>query len=154
VKPESGLVWLRLIGAQWMIVSLEGKARKCVKMVLLTKNTERVIEILRKNYGNPDVILNQLIEEVQQQCPVKESRHFQEFANAAVENLSVNVENFDGMSNLTSNLIIKEFLKKFPEYLRLQWKQFVVQKQLCSPNMHQFAKWVSEQNKIGGENSK
>jgi hypothetical protein len=74
-----------------------------------------VIEILRRNYGNPDVILNQLIKEVQQHCRVKESRHFQEFANA-VEKWSVNVENFEGMSHLASILIIKEFLKK----LRLQ----------------------------------
>jgi hypothetical protein len=44
---------------------LEGKARQCVKMVLLTNNAERVIEILRRNYGNSDVILNQLIEGVQ-----------------------------------------------------------------------------------------
>jgi hypothetical protein len=56
--------------------SLEGKARQCVKMVQLTNNAERVIEILRRNYGNSDVILNQLIEGVQQQCPVTESRHF------------------------------------------------------------------------------
>jgi predicted nucleic acid-binding protein len=74
--------------------SLESKARKCVKMVLLTNNAERVIEILRRNYGNSNVMLNQLIEEVQQQCPVMKSRHFQEFSNA-VENLSVTVENLD-----------------------------------------------------------
>jgi hypothetical protein len=50
--------------------SLEAKARQCENMVLLTNNAERVIEILRKNYGYlDDVILNQLIEEVQQQCP-------------------------------------------------------------------------------------
>jgi hypothetical protein len=48
--------------------SLEQKARQCVKMVLLTNNAEQVIEILRKNYGNSDFILYQLIEEVQQQC--------------------------------------------------------------------------------------
>jgi hypothetical protein len=29
--------------------SLAGKARQCVKMVLLTNNAERVIEILRRN---------------------------------------------------------------------------------------------------------
>jgi hypothetical protein len=65
------------------------------------------------------------------------------------------------MSHLTSNLIIKELLKKLPEYLRLQWGQFVVQKHLHSPNIHQFAKWVSEQNEpnvsqveIGVDNSK
>jgi hypothetical protein len=56
-----------------------------------------------------------MIEEVQQQCPVTESRNFQEFANA-VENL----ENFDGISHLTSNSIIREMLKKLSEYLRLQ----------------------------------
>jgi hypothetical protein len=56
---------------------------------------------------------------VQQQCPVTESRHFPEFANA-VENLTVTVENLDGMSHLTNNLIIEELLKKLPEYLRLQ----------------------------------
>jgi hypothetical protein len=85
--------------------SLEGKARQCVKMVLLTNNAERVIDILQMNYGYSDVILNQLIEEVQQQCPVIESRHFQKFANV-IENLSVTVKNSDGLSHLTSNLII------------------------------------------------
>jgi hypothetical protein len=48
------------------------------------------------------------------------------------------------MSHLTSNLIIKDLLKKLPEYLRPQWGQFVAQKQLRSPNIHQFAKWVSK----------
>jgi hypothetical protein len=37
--------------------SFEGKARQFIKMVLLTNNAERVIEILRKNYGNSDFIL-------------------------------------------------------------------------------------------------
>jgi hypothetical protein len=67
------------------------------------------------------------------------------------------VEGLGGMSHLTSNLIFKELVKKLPEYLRLQWGQFVVQKQLRSPNIHQFAKWVSEQNEIVSqlrENSK
>jgi hypothetical protein len=32
--------------------SLEGKARQYVKMVLLTNNAERVIEILQRRYGN------------------------------------------------------------------------------------------------------
>jgi hypothetical protein len=63
-------------------------------------NAERVIEILRRNYENSDVILNQLIKEVQQQCPVMESRILQKFANA-VENLSVTVENLQRMSHLT-----------------------------------------------------
>jgi hypothetical protein len=36
--------------------SLEGKARQCVKMVLLTNNAERVIDILQMNYGYSDVI--------------------------------------------------------------------------------------------------
>jgi hypothetical protein len=89
VKPESGLVLLRLIrttddcqfteskNMERLRKSLEGKARQCVKIMLLTNNAGRVIEILRSNYGNSDVILNQLIEEVQQQCPVTKSRHFQ-----------------------------------------------------------------------------
>jgi hypothetical protein len=56
--------------------------------------------------------------------------------------------------------MIKELLKKLPEYLRLQWVQFVIQKQLLSTNILQFSKWVSEQNEIvskvgsGGDNSK
>jgi hypothetical protein len=50
--------------------------------------------ILRRNYGNSDVILNQLIEEVQQQCPVTESRHFQEFANA-IRNLLTHYSHYN-----------------------------------------------------------
>jgi hypothetical protein len=113
--------------------SFGGKARQCVKMMILTNNAEQVIAILRKNYGNSDVILNELIEEKQQQCPVTESRHFQEFANA-VENLECHIcQAIWQLRSCWRSLSIDA-----PE------GQFVVQKQLRSPNIDQSPGWASK----------
>jgi hypothetical protein len=70
---------------------------------------------------------------------VTNSNDFQEFSNL-VENLSVTVENVGEMSQFTNKIVIRELLKKLPEYLRLQWTHDV--------NIQQLADWVSTQNKI------
>jgi hypothetical protein len=70
-------------------------------MILLTNYAEKVIAMLEKNYGGFDKIIEQLMEEVRE------------------ENLAVTVENVGKKSRFTSSIVIREFLKKLPEYLRL-----------------------------------
>jgi hypothetical protein len=79
-------------------------ARNCVRMILLTNNAERAIAMLEKNYGGLDKIIEQLMEEVRLQKPVKDSSDFQEFSNL-VENLVVTVENIGKKSHFTSSMI-------------------------------------------------
>jgi Protein of unknown function (DUF1759) len=43
---------------------LEGRARKCVNMILLTNESEGVIEKLKQNFGNMDRILSELQDEI------------------------------------------------------------------------------------------
>jgi hypothetical protein len=60
------------------------------------------------------------MEEVKLQKQVKDSSDFQEFSNLVV-NSAVIVENVGKKSHFTSSIVIRELLKKLPEYLRLQW---------------------------------
>jgi hypothetical protein len=65
-----------------------------------------------------------------------------------VENLSGRVENVGKMSQFTNKIVIREFLKKLPEYLRLQWGLVKIRAHDMNMNIQQFADWVSTQNKI------
>jgi hypothetical protein len=99
---------------------LSGLARNCVKIILLTNDGEKAIAMLTRNYGRSEKIVEQLLEAAKAQNPVTNSNDFQEFSNL-VENLSVTVENVEEMSQFTNKIVIRELLKKLPEYLRLQW---------------------------------
>jgi Holliday junction resolvasome RuvABC ATP-dependent DNA helicase subunit len=83
-------------------------------MILLTNNAEKAIAMLEKNHGGLDKIIKQLMEEIMLQKQVKDSSNFQEFSNL-VENSAVTVENVSKKSRF---IVIREFLKKLPEYLR------------------------------------
>jgi hypothetical protein len=87
------------------------------------------------------------MEEVRLQKQVKDSSDFQEFSNL-VENLVVTVENVGKKSHFTSSIVIRELLKKLPEYLRLQWGQPMVQIQWDDVDIQQFAAWSNEQNDV------
>jgi predicted oxidoreductase (fatty acid repression mutant protein) len=89
-------------------------------MILLTNDAEKKLWRIRE----------QLLEEPK----VTSSNDFQQFSNL-VENLSVRVENVGKMSQFTNKIVIRELLKKLPEYLRLQWTHDV--------NIQQFTDWVS-----------
>jgi hypothetical protein len=115
-------------------------------MILLTNNAQKAIVMLEKNYGGIDKIIEQLMEKVGLQKQVKESSDFQEFSNM-VENLAVTVENVGKKSHFTSSIVIRELLKKLPEYLRLQWGQHMVVV-VDDVDIQQFAAWVNEKNNV------
>jgi hypothetical protein len=74
-------------------------------------------------------------------------QEFQEFSNL-VENLTVTVDNVGRDADFKSSSVIKELLKKLPEFLRLQWGQHLMQNRIRDANICQFAAWVSEQNEV------
>jgi hypothetical protein len=84
-------------------------------MILLTNNAEKAFAILENNYGGFDKIIEQLMEEVRLQMQVKDSSDFQEFSNL-VENLALTVENIGKKTHFTNSIVIRELLKKLPEY--------------------------------------
>jgi hypothetical protein len=124
-----------------------GTARNCVKMILLTNDTEKVIAMLTRNYGRSEKIVEQLLEEAKTQKPVTNSNDFQEFSNL-VENLSVTVENVGKLSQFTNKIVIRELLNKLPEHLRLQREQYLVHVRTHDVNIEQYVDWVSTQNEI------
>jgi Protein of unknown function (DUF1759) len=124
---------------------LEDPARKCVRMILLTSDAEKVILMLEKNFGGSEKFIEQLKIEARQQKVVKNSSDFLEFSNL-VEKLAITVDNIGKRANFSSGTVIKELLKKLPEYLRLQWGQFLVQHNLDDADIYQFATWVRQQN--------
>jgi hypothetical protein len=94
--------------------------------------------LLEKNYGGFDKIIEQLMEEVKLQKQVKNSSGFQEYSNL-VESLAMTVENVGKKSRFTSSIVIRELLKKLPEYLCLQWGQHMVQIRSDDVDIQQFA---------------
>jgi hypothetical protein len=81
------------------------------------------------------------------QKAVKNSSDFQKFSNL-VKNLAVTVANIGRSPNFASGIVIKELLKKLPEFLRLQWGQFLIQHNVDDADIFQFATWVRQQNEV------
>jgi hypothetical protein len=75
------------------------------------------------------------------------SESFQEFSNL-LENSAVTVENVGNKSHFTSSIVIRELLKKLPEYLVLQWGQHLVQIRSDDVDIQQFLALVNEQNDV------
>jgi hypothetical protein len=120
---------------------------RSVRIILLTNNAEKAIAMIEKNYDAFDKIIEQLMEEIRLLKQVKDSNDFQKCSNL-VENLAVTVENVGKKSRFTSSIVIRDLLKKLPEYLRLQWGQYLVQIWSDDVDIKQFATWVLEQNDV------
>jgi hypothetical protein len=116
--------------------------RNCVRMILLTYYAEKAIAMLEKNYGGYCKIIEQLMEEVRLQKQVKDSSDFQEFSYL-VENLAVTVENV-GKSQFHE----QHCDQRVPEYLRVQWRQHMMQIRSDDVDIPKFAAWVNAQNNV------
>jgi hypothetical protein len=66
---------------------LTGPVRDCVKMILLTNDAEKAVKILQRNYGNSEVILEQLMNDVKYSKDVTNSNSCQGFSNMQLENV-------------------------------------------------------------------
>lgn len=112
---------------------LEGPARNCVEMILLTNDAEKVIKILQKNYGNKQTITKQIIDKAKNISAVTNNKTFLQYSNE-VENLTYTMKN-----------IIVELLSKLPEYMKFQWALFKRQKGFNKHNLQHYTQWVADQ---------
>jgi hypothetical protein len=87
---------------------LENPARKCVRIFLLTSDAEKVISMLKKNFGGSEKIIEQLKIEARQQKVVKNSGDFLEFSNL-IENLAITIDNIEDERIFPEALSLKSF---------------------------------------------
>jgi hypothetical protein len=119
---------------------LYGPARDCVKMILLTNDVERAVKILQRNYGNSEIIFEQLMNDVNWSKDVTNSKSFQGF--------SYMVENEVEISHTTGKELVKLLLMKLPKYLRIQWGSYMLQHNVDRQNIDNFANWIASLDKI------
>jgi hypothetical protein len=87
-------------------------------MILLTNDVERAVKILQRNYGNSELISEQLMNDVKWSKDVTNSKSFQGFSNM-VEIFSTTVANLGEISHITGKEQVKVLLMKLPENIAI-----------------------------------
>ncbi|XP_053699180.1 uncharacterized protein LOC128746160 [Sabethes cyaneus] len=106
--------------------SLEGEALELVAgQLLLPESIPRVIEKLRRHYGRPEQLLQNLLDKVNQLVPPKPDnlRSFVPFGNA-VEQLCGHIEAADLRQHLVNPLLIKSLVAKLPDREKREWVHY------------------------------
>lgn len=134
--------------AQRLRKCLMGSARQCVDMLLYTSEAVRIIEVLRRNFGNPETIVDLLMNKIDETPNVTSSKSFSAFANLC-ENLQVILLNFDtDNSRVNDKRLVKRLIQKLPDYLRIQCASYLFTKGVESPNVNHVSIWANSQHQI------
>lgn len=116
-------------------------------MLLFTSNCDRIIQVLERNFGNPTKV-SSLHEHINKFPIVSSSKLFLEFSNL-VENTAVTLENFGkSFGILEGRSLVKMFVSKLPDYLKMQWAIYMNENKLLSPNVSDLSDWVNIQNNV------
>jgi hypothetical protein len=106
-----------------------GTARKCVNVIPLTHETERVIIKLNQNFGNAEMILQQLYSDI--------AALLLEFSNL------VTIKSFGDGADTPQKSILKSLINKLSDYLRIQWAFFGNERDIQFPNLESFLGWIN-----------
>jgi hypothetical protein len=99
--------------------ALEEPANSFVEMLLLTDDSERVMNKLKQNFGNTTSIMNQLEEDINQFPDAQDSSQFLRFSNL-VENITVTSFGDENEANQArSKQVLRKLMNKLPDCLKM-----------------------------------
>ncbi|XP_041771943.1 uncharacterized protein LOC121593548 [Anopheles merus] len=124
--------------------ALRGPALESVDHVLLLPDgLKEVLDILRTEYGRPDLIVDNLVDKVRRLPPVRAER-LDTLANfgKAVRKLCATIK-ASGLEDYNCNVaLLKELVAKLPAERRLEWARYKVK--LPRKTIEEFGKWFTE----------
>ncbi|XP_055918431.1 uncharacterized protein LOC129950523 [Eupeodes corollae] len=126
--------------------ALKDKALETVSSLLILPNSaEKVMSILERKYGRPDVIIKSLIAKTTYIDSPKEDNpsSIVNFATA-VENLTVMIELLDRPEYLANPQLIEELERKLPPMLHILWSDSIYDLQRY--NLRDFSNWLDRKS--------
>jgi Protein of unknown function (DUF1759) len=121
---------------------LKSRAYDAVRMILKNScNVTAAMEILEVNFGHPDMIIGDLIEESKRAPTVQGWGDFVQFANIVL-NLQATISNLNETVYMMNPMLLREFVAKLPSYIELKWADFLMDRGIRSPNLKHFSEWV------------
>jgi hypothetical protein len=96
------------------------------------------MDILEVNFGRPEMIIADLIDESKKAPAVPNWEDFIHFANIVL-NLEATISNLDKSVYMMNPLLLQEFVAKLPPYIELKWAEFLMDRHIRSPNLKHFS---------------
>ena len=129
-----------------LLKALKGKALDTVKaMLVIPDNLERVIRTLQMRYGQPDQVVQAMIDGVKQLRVLRDDDFEQliDLSNA-VGNLVATMHLMDHIGHLTNPQLRQEVVHRLPSSLQRQWGETIAKKEQRDINLQTLADWLAE----------
>jgi hypothetical protein len=126
--------------------SLKGQAREVIKSMLVSpNNVSRIMEILRKRYGKPKIILESISRQLEELPSLKDndSRGLLLFVDA-VRNLTSTALAFDCRPFLSNSKLVDILVKKLPGFRLASWNHHLRILGTEFPSLEDFNYWLEE----------
>jgi hypothetical protein len=119
-----------------------------VKMIILNSdNVEAAMDILVMNFGRPEDIIHNLIQDSKNIPAVQRWDDFVQFSNGVL-NLVATIQNLDENVYMSNPLLLREFVEKLPPFIGLNWAEYLMTYHIRNPDLNHFGGWVKESSKI------
>lgn len=125
-----------------LLKTLKGDARKLVKARLITSDTvPSVIETLRRRFGNPTFIINELIQNARK-IPSLKNDNIDSLLDlaAAVEDLVATIVYSHLQDELRNRTLLNELVMKLPFHFQMNWASYA-RNEPC-PDLQMFNNWL------------
>ena len=126
--------------------ALHGKALDAVKaMLVVPDNIDRVIHTLEMRFGQPDHVVQTMIDGVKKMRPVREDdfEALIDLANA-VGNLVATMQLMKNTGHISNPQLRAELVQKLPSSLKRQWGEFIAKTPQADVNLQVLGEWLSE----------
>ncbi|XP_055635162.1 uncharacterized protein LOC129775027 [Toxorhynchites rutilus septentrionalis] len=122
---------------------LKGNALKSVRYYLLSpESAPEVIETLRTLFGRPEVIINNLIQNVHETpAPKPEKLEILIDLGMSVRNLTQHLVASGQQAHLSNPVLLQELVGKLPANIKLQWAQHIMFQQ--EANLQMFSNFMT-----------
>jgi Protein of unknown function (DUF1759) len=97
---------------------------EAVKMIILNSDdVEVAMDILVMNFGRPEDIIHNLIQESKNIPAVQGWDDFVQFSNGIL-NLVATIQNLDENVYMSNPLLLRKFVEKLPPFIGLKWAEY------------------------------
>ncbi|XP_031337274.1 uncharacterized protein LOC116166463 [Photinus pyralis] len=129
---------------------LKGNARTIVEsLLILPRNADKIIDMLRKRFGRPELIVFMLLDRIRNFPVVKEDK-LDMFINFSdnVKNVVGTMETLNQEDHLRNPILLQELLNKLPTSQKLRWLEYISRKTVQQPKLIEFSAWLDHRASI------
>jgi len=130
--------------------ALKGEARESVRALLLSPdNVDKIVDVLGKRYGDPEVVVQRLLKQAQQLQSMREGDYaaILKFTDV-VRNMSATAVAMGCEAFLTNPQLLSELVGKLPIPLQVDWTKEKRRLAVTFANLKDFAVWLEDLSEV------